>query len=47
MEREFNAEVVKFNLERYKTDPRSNVKADLGTVDKVEVTGDNQVTLQA
>ena len=26
----FNAEAVKFNLERYKTDPRSNVKADLG-----------------
>ena len=35
----FNAEAVKFNLERYKTDPRSNVKADLGTVDKVEITG--------
>ncbi len=35
----FNAEAVKFNLDRYKTDPRSNVKPDLGTVDKVEVTG--------
>ena len=39
----FNAEAVKFNLERYKNDPRSNVKSDLGTVDKVEVTGPNQV----
>ena len=42
----FNAEAVKFNLERYKTDQRSNVKADLGAVEKVEVTGPNQVTLR-
>ena len=42
----FNAEAVKFNLERYKTDPRSNVKPDLGTLDKVEVTGASQVTLR-
>jgi ABC-type transport system substrate-binding protein len=42
----FNAEAVKFNLERYKTDPRSNVKPDLGTVETVEVTGANQVTLR-
>ena len=42
----FNAEAVKFNLERYKNDPRSNVKSDLGTVDKVEVTGPNQVTIR-
>jgi peptide/nickel transport system substrate-binding protein/glutathione transport system substrate-binding protein len=42
---DFNAEAVKFNLERYKTDPRSNYKADLGAVDQVEVTGPNQVTL--
>src|SRR5262249_37984098 len=42
----FNADAVKFNLERYKTDPRSNVKPDLGIVDKVEVTGANQVTLR-
>ena len=42
----FNAEAVKFNLERYKNDQRSNVKADLGTVDSVEVTGPNQVTLK-
>ena len=42
----FNAEAVKFNLDRYKNDPRSNVKADLGTVDSVEVTGKSQVTLK-
>lgn len=42
----FNAEAVKFNLERYKTDPRSNVKADLVTVESVEVTGKSQVTLR-
>lgn len=42
----FNAEAVKINLERYKNDPRSNVKADLGTVDKVEVSGPSQVTLR-
>ncbi len=43
---DFNAEAVKFNLERYKTETRSNVKADLGTMDKVEVTGSSQVTLR-
>jgi ABC-type transport system substrate-binding protein len=42
---EFNADAVKFNLERYKTDPRSNYKADLGAVDQVEVTDPHQVTL--
>ena len=42
----FNAEAVKFNLDRYKNDPRSNVKADLGTVESVEVTGQSQVTLK-
>src|SRR4029077_15776041 len=42
----FNAEAVRFNLERYKNDPRSNVKPDLGTLDKVEVTGASQVTLR-
>ncbi|MGZ5803841.1 MAG: ABC transporter substrate-binding protein, partial [Xanthobacteraceae bacterium] len=41
----FNAEAVKFNLDRYKTDQRSNVKADLGALEKVEVNGPNQVTL--
>ena len=42
----FNAEAVKFNLERYKNDPRSNVKADIASVDSIEVTGKNQVTLK-
>jgi ABC-type transport system substrate-binding protein len=42
----FTPEAVKFNLERYRDDPRSNVKADIATVEKVEVTGRNQVTLK-
>jgi ABC-type transport system substrate-binding protein len=42
----FNAEAVKFNLERYKNDPRSNVKADIASVDSIEITGKNQVTLK-
>jgi peptide/nickel transport system substrate-binding protein/glutathione transport system substrate-binding protein len=42
----FNAEAVKINLERYKNDQRSNVKADLGAVASVDVTGPNQVTLR-
>ena len=42
----FNAEAVKFNLERYKNDSRSNVKADIGSVDSIEVTAKNQVTLK-
>ncbi|HVV92337.1 MAG TPA: ABC transporter substrate-binding protein [Hyphomicrobiales bacterium] len=37
--------VVKFNLDRYKSDKRSNVKPDLATVASVEVTGKSQVTL--
>src|SRR5690348_8933322 len=41
----FNPEAVKFNIERYKTHPRSTVKADLAQVGAVEVTGKNQVTL--
>jgi len=41
----FNADVVKFNLERYKNDPRSNVKADLATMERVEVNSPHQVTL--
>ena len=28
----FNADAVKFNLDRYKNDPRSNVKSDLSTL---------------
>jgi ABC-type transport system substrate-binding protein len=42
----FNPDAVKYNLERYKTDPRSNTKADLGSLDRAEVTGPNQVTLR-
>jgi len=42
----FNPEAVKINIERYKNDPRSNVKADLATVDGVDVTGKNQVTFR-
>jgi peptide/nickel transport system substrate-binding protein/glutathione transport system substrate-binding protein len=42
----FNADAVKFNLDRYKTDQRSNVKADLASVDTIEVTGKSQVTLK-
>jgi peptide/nickel transport system substrate-binding protein/glutathione transport system substrate-binding protein len=42
----FNAEAVKFNLERYKNDPRSNVKADISSVESVEVSGKSQVTLK-
>ena len=42
----FNAEAVKFNLERYKNDPRSNVKADIASVDSIEITGKSQITLK-
>ncbi|MBV8744014.1 MAG: twin-arginine translocation signal domain-containing protein [Xanthobacteraceae bacterium] len=42
---DFNADAVKFNLARYKTDPRSNYKADLGAVDQIEVAGPAQVIL--
>jgi peptide/nickel transport system substrate-binding protein len=42
----FNAEAVKFNLDRGKQDQRSNIKADLITVASVEVTGPHQVTLK-
>ena len=41
-----DAEAVKFNLERNKTDARSSIKADLLTVDTIEVTGPLQVTLK-
>jgi len=43
---DFNADAVKFNLDRYKTDKRSNVKADLTSVESVEVTGKAQVTIR-
>lgn len=43
----FDAAAVKFNLERAKTALRSNIKADLATVETVEATGPLQVTSQA
>jgi len=41
----FNADAVKFNLDRYRGDVRSNVKSDLNVVANVEVSGKSQVTL--
>jgi len=41
-----DAEAVKFNLERSRSDQRSNVKPDLSSVETVEVTGPLQVTLK-
>ena len=41
-----DAEAVKFNLDRNKGDAKSNIKADLASVDSVEVTGPMQVTLK-
>jgi peptide/nickel transport system substrate-binding protein/glutathione transport system substrate-binding protein len=41
----FDAEAVKFNIERAKTIPRSNVKADGSSIDHVEVTSPQQVVL--
>jgi ABC-type transport system substrate-binding protein len=40
-----DAEAVRFNLERHRSDPRSNTRPDLATVASVEVTGPTQVTL--
>ena len=42
----FDGEAVKFNLDRYKSDARSNVKADLATLESVEVNSPTQVTLK-
>ena len=41
-----DAEAVKFNFERNKSDPKSNIKADLATVASAGVTGPMQVTLK-
>jgi len=41
-----DAEAVKFNLDRNRQDQRSNVKADLTSVESVEVTGPLRVTLK-
>ena len=40
-----DAEAVKFNLERNKSDPKSNIKADLAAMESVAVTGPMVVTL--
>jgi ABC-type transport system substrate-binding protein len=42
----FNAAAVKFNLDRIKTDSRSNFKNDINSVDSVEVTGPYQITMK-
>lgn len=41
-----DAEAVRFNLERSRTDARSNVKIDLVNVQSIAVTGPRQVTLK-
>src|SRR5258705_8900887 len=41
-----DAEAVKFNLERNKADPKSNIKADLASMASVEVTGPLPATLK-
>jgi peptide/nickel transport system substrate-binding protein len=41
-----DAEAVKFNLERNRSDPKSNIKADLASLASVEVSGPMQVTLK-
>ena len=41
-----DAEAVKFNLERNKSDPKSNIKADLASMASAEVTGPMQVTVK-
>ena len=38
-------EAVKFNLDRSRTHPRSNIRADIASIDSVEMTGPNQITL--
>ena len=42
---DFDGSVVKLNIERYKSQQRSNVKADLAAVDSVEVNAPNKVTI--
>ena len=41
----FDAEAVRFNLDRIRTDAHSNFKFDLASVSKIEVTGPLQITL--
>ncbi|RBW48906.1 ABC transporter substrate-binding protein [Marinobacter sp. F3R11] len=40
-----DGEAVKFNLDRNRTDPRSNIRSDLSSVESVEVSAPYQVTL--
>jgi len=42
----FDAVAAKFNLDRCKTDPKSNFKNDLASVDSIEITGPMQITLK-
>jgi peptide/nickel transport system permease protein/peptide/nickel transport system substrate-binding protein len=41
----FNAEAVKFSLDRIATHPRGTIKGDLASVEKVEVAGPNKVII--
>ena len=41
----FDAAAVKFNLDRIRSSPRSNVKADVASIDTVDVSGPHQVTM--
>jgi ABC-type transport system substrate-binding protein len=41
----FDAAAVKVNLDRSRTDPRSNTKADISTVSSVEAIGTHQIVL--
>lgn len=41
-----DAEAVKFNLERYRADEKSNIKVDLASVDSIEAKGPTTVNLK-
>ncbi|TXL74425.1 peptide ABC transporter [Vineibacter terrae] len=41
-----DAEAVKFNLDRNRSDPKSNIKVDLAGVESVEATGPTTVTIK-
>lgn len=42
----FNAEAVKFNLDRLRTDPKSNYKNDLNSVESIAITGPFEITMK-
>jgi peptide/nickel transport system substrate-binding protein len=42
----FDAAAAKFNLDRSKTDPKSNIKTDLASVETIEASGPYQLTLK-